>query len=221
MKHIDFEKIKKAALASLKHPGGGGELPKEESSCFPTVYLFRHTQTFDNARRIFSGRRDSRLTPLGIKQARMLARKLKNKKFDVAIISPLTRCFQTIKEVLVYHPKVPIEREKLLLERDYGLLTGRSKEKLMREDFEKAVLYRRSYDFPPPQGESIKVVQTKRVYPFCQKLVKRLKQQRINVAVCCTNNTMRLVRMFFEKLTIEEMLTLENPFADYAAYVVK
>ena len=88
----------------------------------------------------------------------------------------------------------------------------------MREDFEKAVLYRRSYDFPPPDGESLKAVKNKRVFPFCQKLVLELRKEEKTVAICCTNNTMRLIRMFFEKLTIEQMLTLENPFGDYAAY---
>lgn len=184
------------------------------------IYLFRHAQTHDNRRRIFSGRRNSRLTLLGVKQAERLAKNLKGKKIDLFISSPLARCLETLKPLRKYYPDVPLEKEKLLLERDYGRLTGKSKKKLMREDFEKAVLYRRSYDFPPPGGESLKEVQQKRVFPFCKKLFARAKKERINVAICGTNNTMRLVRMFFEKLTIEEMLTLENPFDDYASYPV-
>jgi len=221
MTQIDFDKIKQAALASLEHPGQGAKpLPKQESSHWPTVYVFRHTQTYDNIRRIFSGRRNSRLTPTGIQQAKELAEKLKDKKIDLMIISPLLRCQQTAKEVLRYHHGVPMEKEPLLLERDYGQLTGKSKLKLMREDPEKAILYRRSWDVPPPGGESIKMVWEKRVQPFCQNLVDRIKREKINIAICCTNNTMRLIRMFFEKLTIEQMLTLENPFGDYASYVI-
>ena len=222
MVQIDFEKIKQAALSSLQHPGRGKKpLPKQESHQWPVIYLFRHTQTYDNLRRIFSGRRDSRLTPTGIRQAQQLAKKLKSKKFDLLILSPLKRCRQTVQEVLRYHPQTPKKEEPLLLERDYGQLTGKSKLKLMRQNPEKAILYRRSWDVPPPGGESLKMVWERRVHPFCQNLVKKIEQEEMNVAICCTNNTMRLIRMFFEKLTIEEMLVLENPFADYASYVLK
>ncbi len=219
---VDFDKIRQAALASLRHPGQGAKpLPKDESRRWPTVYIFRHTQTYDNIRRIFSGRRNSRLTPTGIRQAKELAKKLRDKKIDLMIISPLIRCRQTAGEVLRYHSDVPLEEENLLLERDYGFLTGKSKLKLMRESPEKAVLYRRSWDVPPPGGESIKDVFEHRVYPFYRKLVDRIRKGGINVSICCTNNTMRLLRKLFENLTIEETLTLENPFGDYASYVVK
>lgn len=209
-------------MASLKSPGGQKKpLPKKESNKFSTLYVFRHAQTNDNYRRIFSGRRESRLTKQGMKEAELLARKLKNKKIDLFIISPLIRCRQTVKPIRKYHPQAELKTEKLLTERDYGKLTGRSKTKLMREDFKKAVLYRRSYDVPPPGGESIKQVQQRRVFPFCQKLERELGRKKIKAAICCTNNTMRLIRMYFEKLSVEEMLTLENPFNDYAAYVVR
>jgi len=222
MKPVSFEKIKKAAIASLKEPGGQRKpLPKKESNKFSTLYVFRHAETHDNYRRIFSGRRQSRLTRQGIKQAKLLAQKLKNKKIDLFIISPLVRCRQTVKPIKEYHPKAKLKVEKLLIERDYGKLTGKSKIKLMQENFEKAVLYRRSYEVAPPGGESLRQVQQKRVFPFCKKLEKKLSKEKINVAICCTNNTMRLIRMYFENLSIEGMLTLENPFCDYAAYVIK
>lgn len=218
----NFDLLIKAAKASLEHPGQGkGSLPKNESDRFSVVYLFRHTETFDNRRRIFSGRRNTRLTPLGIKQAKLLAQKLKNKRIDRAFRPNLIRCRQTLDEVLKFHPETEVVIEPLLVERDYGQLTGKSKLKLMRENFELAVKYRRAYDFPPPGGESFKQVKEKRIDPFCRRLTKELKKKKINVAICCTNNTMRLIRMFFEKLSLLEMQTLENPFGDYASYVVR
>jgi broad specificity phosphatase PhoE len=72
-------------------------LPKEESETDPTVYIFRHGQTEDNANYIFSGWRDSPLTEKGEKQAKILAGKLKNKKIDVLIASPQTRAIDTMK----------------------------------------------------------------------------------------------------------------------------
>ena len=222
MSKVNFEKIKKAAIASLEKPGGRKRpLPKKESKKYSTLYVFRHAQTYDNARRVFSGRRQSRLTSRGIEQAKAMAKKLKNKKIDLFIISPLIRCKQTIKPIRKYHKKAKLITEKLLLERDYGELSGKNKLKLMKQDFKKAILYRRAYDFPPPKGESIKQVQEKRIFPFCKKLKKKLEKEKANVAICCTNNTMRLIRMYFEKLSIEQMLILENPFTDYAAYVIQ
>lgn len=205
----------------MKAPGRAkGKLPKKESRSNSTLYLFRHTQTFDNLRRIFSGRRQSRLTPLGIKQSREMAKKLKNKRIDLFIISPLLRCRQTIKPIKKYYPKAKVSVEKNLFERDYGKLTGKSKIKAMEKNPEKAILWRRSYQVAPPAGESIKEVE-KRVLPFCRRLEKKLAKEKINVALCCTGNTMRLVRMYFEKLPLEKMLTLENPFGDYASYEIK
>jgi len=218
----NFKKLIEAAKKSLENPGHSPRpLPKKESEKFSVIYVFRHTETYDNRRRVFSGRRNTRLTPRGIKQAKQLAKKLKGKRIDLAYCPPLIRCKWTLREVLRYHPGVKIIVDPLLVERDYGELTGKSKLKLMRENFELAVKYRRGYDFPPPGGESFKDVQTKRIFPFCRRLEKELSKTKKNVAICCTNNTMRLIRMYFEKLTIFQMQTLENPFGDYAAYVVK
>lgn len=217
----EYQRIKKAALASLQHPGGTAhKLPKQESKRHLVLYVFRHGETYDNRRRIFSGRRDSKLTEEGIRQTQILTKKLKNKKIDLGISSDLSRCKKTLKIVFKYHSQVKIEIEPRLLERSYGQLTGKSKDKLTRENPYLGIKYRRAYNFPPPDGESFKMVQ-QRVFPFCQDLQKRMKKEKINVAVSCTNNTMRLIRMFFEKLIIPEMQTLENPLGqDYASYII-
>ena len=226
MAKVNFEKIKKAAIASLKKPGGGKKpLPKKESVKYSVLYVFRHTETHDNFRRIFSGLRNSLLTPRGIKQAKELAKKLKAKKIDLAIFSDIApgpdRAEDTLAIVLKYHPNTSVEPNPLLHERDYGDLTGTSKIKLYKKNPELCLKYRRSWSFPPPGGESIEMVWQTRVKKFCKDLEKRICRENINVAISCTNNTMRLIRMYFEGLSIQEMLTLENPFGDYAAYVVK
>ena len=214
----DIEKLKQAALSSLKNPGKSAKpMPKDESHP-PILYLFRHAQTYDNIRRIFSGRRQTRLTPEGWKQAKKLAEKLKNKKIDLFISPPLKRCRQTLEPLRKYLPDVPYIQKKELVERDYGDLTGKSKLKIMKLYPEKAILWRRSWDVRPPGGESIKDVWETRIKSFCEWLEKKIKKENINVAYCGTNNTVRLIRMYFEKLSIEEMLTLENPYGDYAAY---
>jgi len=219
----------KSAQKSLENPGRTTKpLPKADppEADEQLLYLFRHGETEDNKNRVFSGRRNSLLTPKGIEQAKELAEKLKDKKIDVAIFSDIAegksdRAERTLEEVLKHHPQTKKEAAKFLVERDYGKLTGTSKLELNEKDPELCLKYRRSWDFPPPGGESIKDVWENRVKEFCEDLEERMRREKINVAVSCTNNTMRLIRMYFEKLSIEQMLELENPLAlDYASYAL-
>lgn len=211
-----------SAQSSLAHPGlSDTPLPKSDSKAQPIIYLFRHGETEDNRNRIFSGRRDSPLTTEGIEQAKLLACKLKNKDIDLGIYSNLSRARDTLEEVLQFHGAARTEPSDLLLERDYGELTGTSKLELDARDPEFCLKVRRSWDFPPPGGESLKMVWESRVKGFCVNLGKRMRKEKIDVAVSCTNNTMRLIRMHFEGLSVKKMLELENPLAqDYAAYAI-
>jgi 2,3-bisphosphoglycerate-dependent phosphoglycerate mutase len=216
------KKIMESAIRSLKKPGGALKpLPKRESKTKPVLYLFRHGETYDTKRRVFSGWRQSRLTRVGIKQAEVLAKKLRNKKIDLMIQSRLVRSKYTARIILRYHPDTKIETDDRIIERNYGDLMGHSKTKLMKKSPELAAKYRRGYDFPPPHGESIKMVE-KRVFPFCRDIIKRMKKEEINIAVSAHGNSMRVMRRFFEKMDVEKMLTHENPLGeDYASYVIK
>ena len=81
-------------------------------------------------------------------------------------------------------------------------------------------IYHRSYDIPPPGGESIKDVE-KRVKPFIRDLLRKVKRERVNVAISAHGNSMRPLRKYFEKLSTQEMLELENPYDDYFVYSIK
>ena len=214
--------ILQSAIKSLEAPGKSfSKLPKEESKTKPVLYVFRHGETYDNKRKIFSGWRQSRLTKKGITQAKILSEKLKHKKIDVAFESHLVRSMTTLKIVLKYHPQAKVEIDDRIIERNYGDLAGKSKTKMMKENPVLAAEYRRAYNFPPPHGESLKIVE-KRVFPFCKDLIRRMKKEKINAAVSCHGNSMRVIRRFFEKLTIKEELTMENPLGqDYVSYVIK
>lgn len=216
-----FQQIKKAAVESLKYPGKAKKpLPKAKSEKDSIIYIFRHTETYDNKNRIFSGQRNAQLTPNGKNQAEKLAKMLKNKQIHIGFFPNLDRCKDTLKIALKYHKKVKIKITKDLLERDYGKLTGQSKLEWMKKEPELTIKYRRAWDFPPPGGESLKMVK-KRLFPFCDKVVKMAKKKKLGIAICGTGNTMKLMRMYFEKLPIIKILTLESPFGDYASYTVK
>jgi len=186
------------------------------------IYLFRHGQTYFNRDKRFTGWLDSKLTPEGIRQAKKIAEKLKNKKIDAAFQTRLSRSKDTLKAVLKYHPecKSIITNDKMI-ERSYGKFQGLNHTTLIakygKERFDK---WHRAYDYPPPGGESVKMVE-KRVLSFIKELLAFMKREKVNVAISAHGNSMRPFRRYFENLTLEGMMKIENPWDDYFDYVVE
>ena len=121
MTEQELQQIVKAAQESIANPGGNTRpLPKNDSATQPTLIVFRHGESEDNLLKIFSGWRDSGLTPRGVQQAMDLAEMLKDKKIDLCITSPLRRTIDTAKYALKYHPNTKIETDQRIIERNYG-----------------------------------------------------------------------------------------------------
>jgi 2,3-bisphosphoglycerate-dependent phosphoglycerate mutase len=97
-----------------------------------------------------------------------------------------------------------------LIERCYGTLQGKSKVELAVEKPEWFAKVHRGYDFAPPDGESLKMVES-RTLSFLVQLERWLQQNPGNVAISCHGNSMRPIRRVFEHLSLEQMLQLENP----------
>jgi len=90
------------------------------------LLLVRHGQDVDNSLSIINGRRDTPLTDLGRTQALAVADDLRSENIDCIYTSPLQRASQTAS---IISQKLGIEDLRLepdLIERDYGILTGRS-----------------------------------------------------------------------------------------------
>jgi 2,3-bisphosphoglycerate-dependent phosphoglycerate mutase len=174
------------------------------------LFVFRHAETTDNSNNIFSGWRDPDLTPKGLLQAQEVAQQLEKEKIDYAFTSHLMRAKRTLEIVLKPHPKVPIVIDDRLIERCYGRLQGKSKIGIAAERPEWFAKVHRGYDFPPPEGESLKMVEN-RTLPFVVQLEGWLRQNPGNVAISCHGNSMRPIRRVFEHLSLKQMLQLENP----------
>ena len=185
----------------------------------PTIYLFRHAQTFYNKKHIFTGFKDSKLTPLGRREAKKVSEKLKHKHIDIAYCTHLSRSRDILHEVLKYHPECKkIIQDDRMIERCYGKLQGHTHKAFIRAHGRKLFdIYHRSYNIPPPGGESVKMVEN-RVLPFVRDLIKKMKREKINVAISTHGNSMRPFRRYFEKLSFKEMMALENPWDDYFEY---
>jgi 2,3-bisphosphoglycerate-dependent phosphoglycerate mutase len=183
------------------------------------LFVFRHAETTDNSRGIFSGWRDPQLTLKGLSQAREIAEQLKREKIDYAFTSHLKRARTTLEIVLERHPAIPVFTDDRLIERCYGLLQGKSKGKVAREKPEWFAQIHRGYDFPPPEGESLKMVEN-RTLPFLAQLKEWLRQNPGNLAISCHGNSLRPIRRVFEHLSLKQTLQIENPQDQALAYAL-
>ena len=186
------------------------------------IYLVRHGETFYNKSKRLTGWRNSRLTNVGKNQAKLIAQKLRDKKFDVAFKTSLSRSSDSLKIILQYHPECKrIVVDDRLIERSYGDLEGKYHKTIIKQYGKKQFdVWHRSYDVPPPGGESIKMVE-KRVFSFIKDLPLLIEKEKGNAVISAHNNSMRPFRRYFENLTIKEMMALENPFDKYFHYTIR
>jgi 2,3-bisphosphoglycerate-dependent phosphoglycerate mutase len=143
-------------------------------------------------------------------QAQEISKQLKHEKIDYAFTSHLKRARRTLEVVLEAHPDVPVFVDDRLIERCYGLLQGQSKIEVLKDRPEWFAKVHRGYDFPPPEGESLRMVE-KRTDSFVVQLQSWLKENPSNIAISCHGNSLRPIRRIFEHLSLKQMLQLENP----------
>lgn len=185
------------------------------------IYLFRHGTTVDNAAGKFSGWRQVDLNQRGKDDAKIVALRLKDKKIDIAFQTSLIRSKKTLKEVLRFHPECKIIiTDDRIIERSYGRLQGMTHYEYIKKYSPKRYDdFHRGYKKRPTNGESIKDVE-KRVNSFVKDLIKLVKENKVNVAISAHGNSMRPFRKYFERLSVKEMLRLENPYDNYFEYLI-
>lgn len=173
------------------------------------IFLFRHAQTTDNKEGIFSGRRDPDLTPEGIEEAEKIAKELKDEPVTKAYSAPTTRTKHTLEIVLKPHKgDIVAIADPRIRERDYGDLTGKSKQKTAELYPKEYPRWHRGYDSPPPNGESLKQVE-ERVLDFLKELIANVWQQDV-IFICASANSIRPIRRYFEKMTEIQMVSFEH-----------
>jgi len=186
------------------------------------IYIFRHGETCYNKSKRFTGRVNSNLTSEGIKQTNLIAEKLRKKAFQIAFKTSLSRSSNSLKIVLKHHPECKrVIVDDRIIERSYGDLERKYHKTVIKKyGKEQFDIWHRSYDVPPPGGESIKMVE-KRVLSFINDLLALIEKEKINVAISAHNNSMRPFRKYFENLTLKQMMALENPYNTYFDYTVQ
>jgi len=176
------------------------------------LVLVRHGQSEWNLKNLFTGWKDVDLTEQGVAEARAAGRKLKAQglKFDIAYTSALKRASRTLDLILEEMGQtVPIVRDQALNERDYGDLVGMNKDDARAKWGEEQVLiWRRSYDVPPPGGESLKDTVARALPYFVQDILPRvLRGER--TLISAHGNSLRALIMVLERLTPEKILKRE------------
>ncbi len=177
-----------------------------------TLVLVRHGQSEWNLKNLFTGWRDPDLTELGVEEAKTGGKAIAETgiKFDVAFTSDLSRAQKTLSLILDEIGQQGLEtiRDQALNERDYGDLSGLNKDDARAKWGEEQVhIWRRSYDVPPPGGESLRDTGA-RVWPYylTEILPRVLRGEKVLVAA--HGNSLRSLVMVLDKLSKEEILKL-------------
>jgi 2,3-bisphosphoglycerate-dependent phosphoglycerate mutase len=177
------------------------------------LVLTRHGQSEWNLKNLFTGWKDVDLTEVGIAEAKAAGRKLKAQgiTFDVGFTSDLKRAQRTMTLMLeeMGQPGIPVIKNVALNERDYGDLSGLNKDDAReRWGAEKVHIWRRSYDVPPPGGESLRDTAARVLPYYIQEILPRvLRGQR--VLVTAHGNSLRALLMVLDRLGPKEIIARE------------
>ena len=177
----------------------------------PRLTLIRHGESQWNLENRFTGWVDVDLTPKGEREAAAAGHVLRGVPVDVLFTSVLKRAMRTAEIACAEAGilDIPVHRDAALNERHYGDLQGLNKaETAASYGDEQVHVWRRSYDVPPPNGESLKDTQA-RVAPYYQSQIVPLLRADQNVLVVAHGNSLRSLVMFVEHLSPEEILKIE------------
>jgi 2,3-bisphosphoglycerate-dependent phosphoglycerate mutase len=175
-----------------------------------TLVLVRHGQSEWNLKNLFTGWKDPDLTELGVEEAKTGAQAIKQAglKFDIAFTSVLIRAQHTLDLIMegIGQTDLEVIRDEALNERDYGDLAGLNKDDARKKWGEEQVhIWRRSYDVPPPGGESLKDTGA-RVWPYYMTEILPRVLRGETVLVAAHGNSLRSLVMILDRLTRDQIL---------------
>jgi 2,3-bisphosphoglycerate-dependent phosphoglycerate mutase len=154
--------------------------------------VLRHGQSIWNKANILTGWTDIPLSSQGMIESIQAANILKKYEFDYVFTSDLLRTIETcsiIKNIL--NQNFIIETSPDLKERDYGLVTGKKKDELIKEFTDEDIQkWRSSYYGRPPGGENLHDVR-KRIGNYYDKSIFPILKEDKNVLVISHSNSLR------------------------------
>ena len=186
------------------------------------LVLVRHGQSEWNQKNLFTGWKDPKLTHQGINEAVEAGKSLKSEdmNFDIMFTSDLFRAQETGRLILkeMDQTDIPFVKHQSLNERNYGDLAGLNKDDARERWGEEQVhIWRRSFDIPPPGGESLKNT-AERVLPYFESEIMPKIDEGLNVLIAAHGNSLRALVMQLENIGPEEIVKLEIATGDPLIY---
>jgi 2,3-bisphosphoglycerate-dependent phosphoglycerate mutase len=185
------------------------------------LVLIRHTSSLFNEKGLWTGLTDVELSNKGREEAKECAEFLKDISFDFIYTSALKRTIQTA-EIIKHTLASPAQEipTQAFNERNYGDFTGQNKwdveKKIGKEEFQKM---RRSYDYPIPNGETLKDVY-QRVVPFYEKEMLPLLARGKNMLVVAHGNSLRALIKYLESISDSEISKTELATGEAYVYTI-
>ena len=177
------------------------------------LVLVRHGQSEWNEKNLFTGWKDPKLTPRGVDEAIKAGKELKEAgySFDKMFTSDLFRAQDTGRIILEQMdiPSIEVIKDVSLNERNYGDLAGLNKDEARKKWGDDQVhIWRRSFNVPPPGGESLKDT-AERVLPYFKENIIPELIEGLNILVAAHGNSLRALVMELEEISSEEIVELE------------
>jgi 2,3-bisphosphoglycerate-dependent phosphoglycerate mutase len=178
-----------------------------------TLILLRHGQSQWNLENRFTGFHDVDITAAGENEARKAGEALKSHTIDAVFTSTLLRARRTAQIALTAagqeHMIAQMSQSDALRERDYGALTGLNKaETALKYGDEQVHIWRRSYDVPPPEGESLKNV-VDRVSVYYEHVLKPVIAANTTTLIAAHGNSLRALLIILGEETSESIMKRE------------
>lgn len=239
-----------SVVEHVRLPAGNNVSDSHKKSYEAALILIRHGESLWNEKNLFTGCVDVPLTRKGVDEAIEAGKRIRNIPVDMIYTSALIRAQMTAMLAMTQHrrKKVPIvlhgESEQAaqwsqiyseetrkqsipvipawqLNERMYGELQGLNKQETA-EKFgkERVHAWRRSYDIPPPKGESLQMCADRAVAYFRDHIEPQLFSGK-NVMIAAHGNSLRSIIMYLDKLTSQEVINLELSTGIPMLYIFK
>ena len=179
------------------------------------LILVRHGQSEWNAKNLFTGWKDPGLTDRGVSEAKNAGKLILEQEieFDVMYTSMLSRAQKTGDIILgiLNHKEIPIIKNEALNERHYGSLAGLNKDDARKKWGDEQVhIWRRSFDMPPPDGESLKDT-ADRVLPYFETEIMPKVISGSSILIAAHGNSLRALIMKLDSISSEDIVKLEIP----------
>lgn len=214
------------------------------------LILIRHGESLWNSKNLFTGCVDVPLSQKGVDEALEAGKRISDIPVDIIFTSALIRAQMTAMLAMTQHrkKKVPVilhrESERAIAwskvfstdteeevipvftawelnERMYGELQGLNKQETAdKYGDEQVKVWRRSYDIPPPNGESLAMCAERAVAYFKEFVEPELKAGK-NVLIAAHGNSLRSIIMYLDRLTSQEVIELELSTGIPMLYVAK